>query len=92
MEENTTNQAEINNITKEICNVSITAGINTNISKKYTNNTNPPKNTKKDKPWFDNECRIKRKHFLQIKRRLLRRKSKSIVDTKVLNHKAKIYK
>ena len=92
IEINSINQTKIDEVVKQISNISITAGKNTNMSKKITNNKSPTKNTKKDKPWFDNECRLKRKHFLQIKRRLIRKRSKSNIDTKILNHEAKMYK
>ena len=77
---NCADQTKINDIAKEISNVSIIAGINTNISKKVANNKGPVKEQKKqkgDKPWFDNECRTKRKHFLSIKRRFVRKKVKN---------------
>ena len=67
IETNNTNQTKINNVVKEISNVSITAGINANISKIHTNNRSPTKIKKKDKPWFDNECRIKRNIFSKSK-------------------------
>ena len=92
---NGADQLKINNVVKDISNVSIMAGINTNISKKATNNKRPQKNKKNrknDKPWFDNECRAKRKHSLQIKRRIIRKNTKSQTDTKMLNHEAKTYK
>ena len=60
-----------------------------------TNNKIPPKkliNQKNNKPWFDSECRAKRKHFLQIKRKLIRKKTKSQSDTEKLSHEAKTYK
>ena len=47
---------------------------------------------KGNKPWFDNECRTKRKHFLQIKRRFVRKKTKTPIDIESLNHEAKMYK
>ena len=92
IERNSTDQTQINNVVKDITNVSITAGINTNMSKKPPNNKGPPKSKKIDKPWFDNECRAKRKLFLQLKRRLIRKKTKSPTDKENLNHEAKLYK
>ena len=91
IEINGTDQSEINSVVKDISNVSITAGININISKKSTNSTGPKKNKKIDKPWFDHECRDKRRHFVQIKRRLLRKKIKSYTDITFFNNEAKIY-
>ena len=88
-------QTKINNVVKEISNISIMAGINTNISKKVTNKKGPPKDKKMrkgNKPWFDNECQTKRKHFLQIKRRFVRKKTKTPIDIETLNREAKMYK
>ena len=51
-----TGQTEINNIVKEISNISVNAGIKTNISKKNTGNAAPKNNPKANKPWFDHEC------------------------------------
>ena len=88
-------QTKINNVVKEISNISIMAGINTNISKKVTNKKGPPKDKKMrkgNKPWFDNECHTKRKHFLQIKRRFVRKKTKTPIDIETLNREAKMYK
>ena len=87
-----TDQTEINNIVKEISNISINAGIKTNISKKITGNAAPKINPKANKPWFDHECREKRKNFLQLKRRLLRRKIKTQNDTETLDSEARVYK
>ena len=55
-----TDQTEINNIVKEISNISINAGIKTNISKKSKSNAAPKIHSKANKPWFDHECREKR--------------------------------
>ena len=87
-----TGQTEINNLVKEISNISINAGIKTNISKKNTGNAAPKNNPKANKPWFDHECQEKRRHFVQLKRRLLRRKIKTQNDTETLNNEAKLYK
>ena len=71
--------------------VSITAGISTNLSNKITNIG--PKNSKKpNQPWFDKECYLKRKHFIQLKRRILRKKTKSPTDDQALKDAAKLYK
>ena len=60
---------------------------------KYQKKITHHQTTKKaNNPWFDGECRAKRKHFLQTKRRLLRKKEKSPTDNETLNNEAKIYK
>ena len=59
---------EINKIVDETANVSISAGINSNMSKKPTSETKPKLVKKENKPWFDRECQEKRRHFIQIKR------------------------
>ena len=88
---NGTTLLEINNVVNETVNVSITAGINTNLSKKATN-LGPKKAKKINKPWFDKECYLKRKHFIQLKRRILRKKTKSHTDIETLKYAAKLYK
>ena len=60
--------------------------------KKSKSNAAPKINPKANKPWFDHECREKRKHFLQLKRRLLRRKIKTQNDTETHNNEANLYK
>ena len=49
IETNGADQVKINNVVKEISNISIMAGINTNISKKTTKNKSPPQKTNKTK-------------------------------------------
>ena len=83
---------EINKIVDETANLSISAGINSSMSKKPTGVTRPKLEKKENKPWFDRECQEKRRHFIQIKRRLIRKKTKSKNDTETLKHEAKIYK
>ena len=46
IETNGADQVKINNVVKEISNISIMAGINTNISKKTTKNKSPPPKNK----------------------------------------------
>ena len=92
IEKNNTDQSEINNVVKEISKISINAGINTNMSKTFTDNIGHKKSFKKNKPWFDHECREKRRHFLQFKRRMLRKTIKSQTDTETFNNEAKSYK
>ena len=52
----------------------------------------PKKAKKANKPWFDKECYLKRKHFIQLKRRILRKKTKSPNDDETLKYAAKLYK
>ena len=83
--------SDLDNVVKETVEVSITAGINTNLSKKITN-IGPKKSKKPNQPWFDKECYLKRKHFIQLKRRILRKKTKSPTDDQALKDAAKLYK
>ena len=92
METNVADQSEINNLVKDISNISVKAGINANISKTITNNPGNRNNEKTNKPWFDHECRDKRRHFLQVKRRHIRRKCKTESEIENFNKEAKIYK
>ena len=92
LELNGANLLDIDNVVKETVNICTTAGINTNLSKKTIKSTGPKKAKKINKPWFDKECYIKRKHFIQLKRRILRKKTKSPADEETLKYAAKIYK
>merc|ERR1712240_503914 len=83
--------SDLDNVVKETVEVSITAGINTNLSKKITN-TGPKNSKKPNQPWFDKECYLKRKHFIQLKRRILRKKTKSPNDDETLKYAAELYK
>ena len=83
---------EIDKIVDETANISISAGINTNMSKKPKSEINHKKTNRVNKPWFDRECQEKRRHFIQIKRRFIRKKTKSQNDTETLKQEAKLYK
>ena len=92
IETNGSDLQEIDKIVDETANISISAGINTNMSKKPTSEIKHKKTNKINKPWFDRECQEKRRHFIQIKRRLIRKKTKSQNDTETLKQEAKLYK
>ena len=67
---------EINKIVDETANLSISAGINSNMSKKTTSETKPKTEKKENKPWFDRECQEKRRHFIQNKKTTYKKKDK----------------
>ena len=92
IETNGSDLQEIDKIVDETANISISAGINTNMSKKPTSEIKHKKTNKINKPWFDRECQEKRRHFIQIKRRLIKKKTKSQNDTETLKQEAKLYK
>ena len=80
----------LDNITKKLASISVTAGLETGISKHITNNSNNNKPKKQNKPWFDQECHLKRKHYIRIKNRLKR--IKSTQNEEALKHENKLYK
>ena len=87
---NNINQMDLDNITKKLASISVTAGLETGISKHITNNSNNNKPKKQNKPWFDQECHLKRKHYIRIKNRLKR--IKSTQNEEALKHENKLYK
>ena len=90
LESGSPNQSNIDDIVKTISEISITAGLETGISKRLACNRNSQKSGKDNKPWFDNECQKKRKHYIRIRNRL--KKRKSFLDIATLKNESKIYK
>merc|ERR1711872_213406 len=84
------NQSDIDDIVKTISEICITSGLETGLSKRIACNRNGKKNCKENKPWFDNECQKKRKHYIRIRNRL--KKRKSFLDIATLKNESKIYK
>ena len=84
------NQRDIDDIVKTISEISIMAGLETGLSKQIISITNNQKKDKENKPWFDNECQKKRKHYIKIRNRL--KKRKSFQDVATLKNESKSYK
>ena len=61
LDTNSTNQKDVDDIVKIFSNISITAGLEAGISKQVVNNGRPPRPKKQNKPWFDQDCHLKRK-------------------------------
>ena len=89
-EANGANQNDIDDITKKITDIGILPGLNTGISKPIAPRNKSNKQNKINKPWFDHECREKRRNYFRIKNRL--RKSKSFQDIAALKNETKSYK
>ena len=66
------------------------AGLETGLSKRIASNSKGQSSGKDRKPWFDNECQKKRKHYVRIRNRL--KKRKSFQDIETLKNESKIYK
>ena len=87
---NNTNQSDLDNITNILANISTLAGLETGISKQINNNNINSKPKKASKPWFDQDCHLKRKEYIRIKNRLKR--TKSTQNEIALKNQSKLYK
>ena len=90
LEANNPNQANMDDIVKLVSDISIKAGIDTGISKQIKINNKSPRPKKQNKPWFDQDCHLKRKQYIRFKNRL--RKSKSPQDEETFKTETKSYK
>ena len=90
LEANNPNQANMDDIVKLVSDISIKAGIDTGISKQIKINNKSPRPKKQNKPWFDQDCHLKRKQYIRFKNRL--RKSKSPQDEETFKTQTKSYK
>ena len=84
------NQSEMDNITKIISDIPITAGLESGLAKQITNNRNFKEPKSDNKPWFDRECQIRRDLYTKIRNRL--KKRKSFQDIAALRNESKAYK